>query len=102
MELYMAGGSEFGLPKGGIVRAANITPDKETGIGQLTEDQFVSKFTQWRDESKFVPVGDNEFNTIMPWATYAHMTEQDLRAIYQYLMSLKPIPQTVQKFTPDA
>ena len=40
----IAGGFEFKLPGGGIVRSANITPDADTGIGTWTEQQFVDKF----------------------------------------------------------
>ena len=39
-----AGGSEFPLPGGGIVRSANITPESDTGIGTWTEQQFIDKF----------------------------------------------------------
>ena len=39
-----AGGTEFKLPDGGIVRQPNITPDADTGIGTWTEQQFVDKF----------------------------------------------------------
>jgi mono/diheme cytochrome c family protein len=94
------GGMEFMFPSG-IVRSANITPDKTTGIGLWTEDAFVKKFKMYAD-SGYVPhkVGPTEMNTTMPWMMYAGMKEQDLRAIFTYLRSLSPISHTVVKFQP--
>ncbi|WAC13278.1 c-type cytochrome [Dyadobacter pollutisoli] len=94
------GGMEFVFPSG-IVRSANITPDKTTGIGLWTEDAFVKKFKMYAD-SGYVPhkVGPTEMNTTMPWMMYAGMKEQDLRAIFTYLRSLSPISHTVVKFQP--
>ncbi|HNY55915.1 MAG TPA: cytochrome C, partial [Chitinophagales bacterium] len=40
-----AGGREFVIPGPKKIVSANITPDKETGIGNWTEDAFVSKFS---------------------------------------------------------
>jgi hypothetical protein len=36
----------------------------------------------------------------MPWTMYGGMTEEDLGAIYEYLHSLKPVKNSVIKFTP--
>ncbi|MCX8011462.1 MAG: cytochrome c, partial [Ignavibacteria bacterium] len=41
----------------------------------------------------------NEFNTVMPWTMYAGMTESDLSAIYEYLKTLKPVSNKVERFT---
>ena len=43
-----AGGMEF-VETGYRVRAANITPDADTGIGTWTEQQFVDKFKALRE-----------------------------------------------------
>jgi hypothetical protein len=40
-----------------------------------------------------------DFNTVMPWTMYGKMTDQDLEAIYTYLKTVKPIKNTVEKFT---
>ncbi len=109
-----SGNREFIFPDGAILRSANITPDNETGIGLWTEEQFVKKFKQYLENSdsvdthsnisdlnlKMIPVKPNEFNTLMPWLMYAGMTEEDLKAIYHYLKSQKPIKSIVTKFTP--
>lgn len=43
-----AGGMAFRFPEGGIVRAPNITPDADTGIGMWSEAQFVTRFKVWQ------------------------------------------------------
>lgn len=91
-----AGGREFVMPFGKIV-SANITPDVETGIGSWNEDIFLYKFKAFSNEniSIAVPVKNGEFNSIMPWSMYAGMKETDLKAIYAYLKSVKPISNRV-------
>lgn len=98
---FMAGGREFPMP-GGTVRSANLTPD-HTGLMHYTEDAFVAKFKSYADPAtQSVAVGEDGYNSIMPWAMYAGMTESDLRAVYTYLKTLTPVPNTVTKFTPKA
>lgn len=97
--MHLAGGSEFPTPDGGILRSANITPDKETGIGNWTEDAFVQRFKEQEHPAAVAPGGPN---TIMPWSMYAGMEEADLRAIYKYLRSVEPIKNRMERFTPPA
>jgi mono/diheme cytochrome c family protein len=97
-----SGGFEFKLPGGSIVRSANITPDKTTGIGNWTSEQFVNRFKMYAS-SIYVshPVLEGEFQTVMPWTMYSGMTSEDLNAIFVYLQSLPPINNQVEKFTPS-
>jgi hypothetical protein len=100
MERQFAGGNEFSLPWG-VVRPANITPDKETGIGNWSKEDFIAKFKHHNSESsKNIPVTMNEFNSVMPWTLYAGMTEEDLGAIYDYLKTVTPAKNIVQKWSP--
>ncbi|MFD2163211.1 c-type cytochrome [Paradesertivirga mongoliensis] len=95
-----AGGREFKLP-GGSVFTANITPDKETGIGHWTKQQFVERFKSYADSGHSPKtVNGSEFQTVMPWTMYGGMKTQDLEAIYTYLRSVKPIKNQVTKFVP--
>ena len=90
------GGMEFKQPAG-IIRAPNITMHQTLGIGNWTNDQFVAKFKVYADTSyKPVKLNANELNSPMPWKMYSGMTEQDLRAIYSYLKSIKPIVNKVE------
>jgi mono/diheme cytochrome c family protein len=102
-ELSFSGGREFTLPGGAVIRSANITPDKETGLGGWTEEQFIGRFKMYSDTGfKPQPVKPGEFNSIMPWLIYSKMNKEDLAAIYAYLRRVKAIKNTVVKFTPAA
>ena len=96
---FLAGGRTFALPSGDVT-SANLTPDKATGIGNLSKEAFMQKFTAYRDSSYSHRQIDfmNDFATIMPWSVYAGMTDDDLSAIYEYLASVKPIEHKVEKF----
>ena len=72
-----------------MVRSANITPDSETGIDSWTKETFFQRFRQFAEE-ELNSLKPGEFNTIMPWSLYASMMDDDLMAIYKYLMSLEP------------
>lgn len=99
--LEFAGGREFPMPFG-VIQSANITPDEETGIGNWTEDVFINQFKSFDPNNGYVPraVKPNEFNTIMPWTMYAGMKTEDLKAIYAYLRTLKPVKNQVLKLKP--
>ena len=97
-ELTLAGGMKFKTP-GGVVRSANITPDEQTGIGSMTRDAFIARFKHWQSPAALAPTQPGEFNTAMPWALYAGMTTSDLGAIYDYLRTVKPVKNSVEKFS---
>lgn len=101
MDKYMAGGTEFNFPNG-TVRTANITPDKETGLGTWDKASFIAKFRAFSDPSAAAPVGASDMNTPMPWYFYAGMTDEDLGAIYDYLRTIPAVANRVEKFTPNA
>ena len=100
-ELFMAGGRVFEMPAGTLL-SANLTPDKETGIGNWTKEMFINKFKFYRDSANMHTKVNfmKEYNTIMPWIMYAGMTDEDLSAIYEYLRTLKPTRNQVVKFKP--
>ena len=102
-EVAFGGGREFAFPDGSVVRSANISPDKDSGIGNWTREQFIALFKAYADSSYVVPsVKPGEYNSIMPWTMYGHMKEEDLSAIFIYLQSVSPISNKVTKFTPTA
>lgn len=97
--MELAGGWEMSIGGGKIVTTANITPDKETGIGNLTESDFIARFKVYADSGYVAPaVAPGEYQTIMPWTMYAHMTNEDLSAIYTYLSSVPAIKNQIVKF----
>jgi len=99
-ELF-AGGFEFNLGNGTMVRSPNITPH-ETGLGDWSRAQFIQRFKQYTDSGYVNPPVDlakKEFQTVMPWSMYAGMTEEDLGAIFEYLKTVTPVNKNVQRFT---
>ena len=99
--LEFAGGHEYTTATNKVY-SANITPDKLTGIGNWTQTFFVQRFKAYNDISKAVPVAKQGFQTIMPWYDYSGMTDADLKAVYKFLKTLKPVNNLVIKVAPDA
>lgn len=98
--MSFAGGREFSMPFG-IVRSANITPDKQSGIGGYIAQVFINRFKAYDPAIHTLSTLNNrDFNSIMPWSMYAGMTTSDLSCVFQYLHTLKPIQNQVVKFTP--
>lgn len=79
-----AGGFAFTLPFGTIY-STNITPDKETGIGNYTDQDFLAAMHRGirNDGARLYPA--------MPFASYTYMTDEDALAIKAYLFSLAPV-----------
>ena len=83
----MAGGLELNTPMGTIY-SSNITPDPETGIGQYSFEQFDKVMREG-----VTPAGENLYPA-MPYPSYAKMTDDDMRALYAYLMQgVAPVKQ---------
>lgn len=82
----------------GVSFSGNISSD-ESGIGKWTEEQF---FTAMR-EGKYKGLKTaRPLLPPMPWPNYIQMTDQDLRAIFAYLKSTKPVKNVVpEPITPD-
>lgn len=95
------GGVPFPLKTGGTVYSANITPDSNTGIGNWSEDRFIQTFKNYNNKKLNIVVF-NTSNTVMPWSLYKGMSNSDLGAIYQYLMTLKPVSNEFKTFIPEA
>lgn len=97
-----AGGFVFNMPNGSIVRSMNITPHAD-GIGAWDKATFIQRFKMHADSSYVPPPIDwskGEFQTVMPWTMYAHMTEEDLGAIYDYLRTVPAVAGRPEKWTP--
>ena len=102
MSKSFAGGGKFQLP-GGILISSNITPDVNTGIGNWTKEQFIARFKSM-DPDSTQPAALNimeDYNTAMPWTMYAGMSKEDLSAVYEYLRTIKPISNSVTRWTPN-
>ena len=97
-EVPLTGAVSFVLPVGTIY-SKNITPDKETGIGTWTKENFLAQFSKYSDPNyQPATVEAGQFQTIMPWQFYAKMKKSDLEAVYAYLRTVKPVHNEVIKF----
>jgi mono/diheme cytochrome c family protein len=80
----MAGGQQLQTPYGTIA-TPNITPDKATGIGDWSDDDFYKALHDGIDRS------GNYIYPAMPFDHYTKATRQDVLAIKAYLFSLPPV-----------
>jgi cytochrome c5 len=79
-----AGGYQFPTPFGVIV-SSNITPDKATGIGAWTQAEFIKAVKEG-----VRPNGDYLF-PVMPYNYYHAVPDEDMAAIYAYMMSVPAV-----------
>jgi mono/diheme cytochrome c family protein len=86
---FLAGNSKRTGPEGQA--APNITPDKETGIGDWTEEQIVTYLGTGNRPDGDVAGGLMSDNIQGTLAGYKDLTPADLRAIAQYLKSIPPV-----------
>jgi hypothetical protein len=70
----------------GVSFTANLTSDKETGIGNWTEEMFVVALRTGRHEGRGRPILPP-----MPWRFVGSLSDEDLRAVFAYLQSTPPI-----------
>ena len=90
-----AGGLAFKLPFGTLY-TPNITADKETGIGNWSDADFIGAIRDGIDDE------GQRLYPAMPYAAYTNLTDEDALAIKAYLFSLPPVkneaPENVLKF----
>ena len=77
----------------GVSYAANLTPDTNTGLGIWTEDMFVRALRTGRHMGV-----SREIMPPMPWTAFRNLSDEDLKSLYAYLRTLKPVTNHV----PDA
>jgi hypothetical protein len=80
--------TSFRMPWG-ILYSRNLTPDK-SGIGEWTEAQFIKTLRTGRHQGE-----GRALMPPMPWPNAAAMSDEDLKAVFAYLKSIKPIQNTV-------
>ena len=70
----------------GTVFTKNLTPDKETGLGDWTVEEFIATMKTGRERGKGRPVMPP-----MPVQNLKALSDSDIRALFAYLQSLPPI-----------
>ena len=89
------GGGDFITPNPfPQVTSANLTPDP-SGISYYDEALFLKVMHTGK-------VGARKLNPIMPWWYFGHMTDEDLKAIFAYLRTVKPVHHRVDNTEPVA
>ena len=85
-----AGGLAFPLPFGTLY-STNITADKDTGIGNYSDQDFLDAVQRGirKDGARLYPA--------MPYTSYTFMTDADVLAIKAYLLSLPAVPRQNQR-----
>jgi mono/diheme cytochrome c family protein len=95
MSKRLAGGRVFQFGEYRVV-TPNLTPDKDTGIGNWSADYWRERFYRFRQhDGKALGAVTKEQFTIMPWLGLAQLPPEDLDAMYAYLMSRPPVSHKV-------
>ncbi len=77
----------------GVSYAFNLTPEQNTGLGIWTEEMFIKTIRTGRHMGVSRPI-----NPPMPWPAYRNATDDDLKAVYAYLRTIKPIVNHVPEY----
>lgn len=91
----LAGGRALKTPFGTFY-SSNITPDRTTGIGAWSAEDFVRAL---RDGVS--PAGDHYF-PVFPYPSFTRMTEADMRDLWDYLQTVPPVAQAERPHEVDA
>jgi len=71
----------------GISYAANLTSDA-TGIGNWTEENFMRAIRHGKYKGL---EGSRDLLPPMPWTVYRNLTDEDIKSIFAYLKTTKPV-----------
>lgn len=70
----------------GVSFTANLTPDKDTGLGSWTEEMFVATLRTGKHQGK-----GRAILPPMPWPWISHLTDADIKDVFAYLQSIPPV-----------
>jgi hypothetical protein len=81
----------------GVSFTRNLTPDRETGLGDWTEQEFKDTLRSGRERGR-----GRELLPPMPWPGYGQASDEDLGAIFAYLRSIPAVHNRVPAPIPPA
>ncbi|MEQ8219189.1 MAG: c-type cytochrome [Arenibacter sp.] len=86
---YFGGGNKPLNLQGRVMLTSNLTPDKETGIGNWNKEDFVNalKYGQIKGEKALT----------YPMLPYSQLTDAEAGAIFEYLQTIPPIKNKVER-----
>jgi mono/diheme cytochrome c family protein len=79
-----AGGAPFVEPGKTTLTPPNLTPDSSSRIFGWSQQDFIKRFR----------MGKLIAHSHMPWNSYNRMTDDELKAIFNYLRTVKPAKTT--------
>ncbi len=79
----------------GVTFATNLTPDEQTGIGLWTVELFIKTIRT----GKHMGAG-RDILPPMPWYNLSKLSDDDLKAIFAYLRTIKPTKNVVPQPIP--
>lgn len=82
----LAGGTVFEEKGKPALISPNLTPHPSSRIWAWSEQDFIKRFRMGR----VIPYSH------MPWESFSRMSDVELKAIYKYLKTLKPVDSNVQ------
>ncbi len=78
---HLAGGTEFQEKGKATLISPNLTPDPTGRMYKWSQEDFIRRFRM----GKVIPYSH------MPWESFSRMTDTELKAIYNYLQTIKPV-----------
>ena len=87
-----AGGLALATPFG-VIMTPNITPDEATGIGRWTQAEFARAMHEGRGRN------GSYLYPAFPYPYFTKVTREDTDAIYDYLKTLTPVSNAVNRRT---
>ncbi|WP_277976594.1 cytochrome c [Pantoea endophytica] len=84
-----SGGYKIDTPFGAL-QTSNISPDRETGIGNMTERDFFNAVRQGRGEHGFL-------YPAMPYTAYTQMSDGDMHDLWAYFSAQKPVHNAIDE-----
>jgi hypothetical protein len=89
--MEFAGGFLLHEPKGDVL-SANITP-AASGIGYYNDATFIQSLRMGK-------VGARPLRSSMPWYYFGKMSDDDLKSMFAYLKTVKPVKHQLDNFEP--
>lgn len=86
---FFGGGNKPLNLDGDVMLTSNLTPDNETGIGNWTKEQFIKAVKEGKV--------DGQIALRYPMAPYIRLSDDEVGAIYDYLMTVPPIKNNVER-----
>jgi hypothetical protein len=90
--LSFAGGQIMQGPWGPTVASLNLTPDP-SGLSYFDERMFIDTLRNGRVKARLL-------SNAMPWGYFRNLTDEDLKAMFAYLHTLKPVQHRVDNTEP--